>query len=147
MTLPALTGQNFVHTDPKLIFEIALGLESPKALFERYGYTETQQNALMSNEFFRRQIEAKSSELKTTGVVFRTKAALAAEDILEDVYIEAKNPDTPLPQKLDALKFFAKAAGVDAVQQQGTAAGGFSITLNLGDKTVTLSQEKIVNEE
>ena len=103
---------------------------------------------LLSNEYIQRQVESKRAELKSQGIVFKTKALMAAEDILEDVYIEAKAQDTPLPQKLDALKFFAKAAGVDQVASASGAAGaGFNITINLGDKTVTLSEEKVVNAE
>lgn len=146
--MPAVTGVNITRTNPNVIVELAMGMEAPLSVLARYGYNPEQAGALLSNEFIQRQIEAKRAELKSQGIVFKTKALMAAEDILEDVYVEAKAQDTPLPQKLDALKFFAKAAGVDQVAQtSGAAGGGFNITINLGDKSVTLTEEKVVNAE
>lgn len=147
--LPAtLTGKNLTRTNPNVIVELAMGMEAPLSVLARYGYNPEQAGTLLSNEFIQRQIEAKRAELKSQGIVFKTKALMAAEDILEDVYVEAKMQETPLPQKLDALKFFAKAAGVDQVAQtSGGAGGGFNITINLGDKSVTLTEEKVVNAE
>lgn len=146
--LPAITGINLTRTNPNVIVELAMGMESPLALLARYGYSPEQAGTLLSNELIQRQIESKRAELKSQGIVFKTKALMAAEDILEDVYVEAKMQETPLPQKLDALKFFAKAAGVDQVQStSGAAGGGFNITINLGDKSVTLTEEKVVNAE
>lgn len=146
--LPAITGVNLTRTNPNIIVELAMGMEPPLALLARYGYNPEQAGTLLSNELIQRQIESKRAELKSQGIVFKTKALMAAEDILEDVYVEAKMQETPLPQKLDALKFFAKAAGVDQVQSaSGAAGGGFNITINLGDKSVTLTEEKVVNAE
>lgn len=146
--MPVVTGVNITRTNPNAIVELAMGMEAPLSVLARYGYTPEQAGTLLSNEFIQRQIEAKRAELKSQGIVFKTKALMAAEDILEDVYVEAKAQDTPLPQKLDALKFFAKAAGVDQVAQtSGGAGGGFNITINLGDKSVTLTEEKVVNAE
>lgn len=146
--MPVVTGVNITRTNPNAIVELAMGMEAPLPVLARYGYTPEQAGTLLSNEFIQRQIEAKRAELKSQGIVFKTKALMAAEDILEDVYVEAKAQDTPLPQKLDALKFFAKAAGVDQVAQtSGGAGGGFNITINLGDKSVTLTEEKVVNAE
>lgn len=146
--VPALTGVNVTRTNPNIIVELAMGVESPLSVLARYGYDADKAGTLLSNELVQRQVEAKRAELKSQGIVFKTKALMAAEDILEDVYTEAKMSDTPLPQKLDALKFFAKAAGVDQVQQTSAGAGGgFNITINLGDKTVTLSEEKVVNAD
>lgn len=122
----AVTGVQSARVDPKLVFEIAMGVERPMVLFKRYGYTEDQALALTSNELFNRQVESKASELKAQGLIFKVKAALAAEDIMEDVYVGAKDPETPFSQKLDALKFFSKAAGVDAVAATGGPAGGGS---------------------
>lgn len=86
--------------------------------------------------------------MKANGFVFRTKAQLAAEDLLEDVYIMAKDSEATLPQKLDALKTFAKLGELEPKPDKSAAAGGgFSITINLGDKTLTLSQEKVVEGE
>lgn len=146
--VPAITGVNVTRTNPNIIIELAMGMEPPLALLARYGYNPEQAGTLLSNELIQRQIESKRAELKSQGIVFKTKALMAAEDILEDVYVEAKMQETPLPQKLDALKFFAKAAGVDQVQQTSAGAGGgFNITINLGDKSVTLTEEKVVNAE
>lgn len=86
--------------------------------------------------------------MKANGFVFRTKAQLAAEDLLEDVYIMAKDSEATLPQKLDALKTFAKLGELEPKPDKNSAVGGgFSITINLGDKTLTLSQEKAVEGE
>lgn len=146
--LPTVTGVNITRTNPNAIVELAMGMEAPLSVLARYGYNAEQAGTLLSNELIQRQIEAKRAELKSQGIVFKTKALMAAEDILEDVYVEAKMQETPLPQKLDALKFFAKAAGVDQVAQtSGGAGGGFNITINLGDKSVTLTEEKVVNAE
>lgn len=123
-----------IDVDPKFVLEVASGIVPPSDLAEKYGYTPEQWIFLKEYDPFVKQVEAKKAELKASGYTFKMKAAVAAEDLLEDVYLKAKAEDSSFHTQLEALKFMARAAGIDApvkeVAQQGP---GFSITINIGN--------------
>lgn len=139
----SLAIQN-LHADPKFILELASGLEDGDTLARKYGYPEARWLKLKDDPAFQLVVEQKRTELKNTGYVFKAKAALCAEDLLEDIYTRAKDPDTPLTQKLDAFKTFTKLGGLEPKEDKNVAVGpGFQITINLGDASVTLGGENV----
>lgn len=128
-----LTYHQALEIEPKMILEIASGIRDPAIIAEGYGYSEAEWLALQQFEPFTKAVEDKKAELKASGYTFKMKAAIAAEDLLEKVYIKASSDDSSFHTQLETLKFMARAAGIDAPVREQTAAGnGFSITINLG---------------
>lgn len=119
----------------RMVLEIAYGRENPADIAARYGYGEDEFASLCTHPPFRKQVEAKVAELKASGYSFRMKAALAAEDLLEEVYKLAMHKTTGFDEKLDALKFVTKMGDLEPKQNiQAVAGTGFSITINLADQ-------------
>lgn len=123
-----------IDIDAKFILEVASGLREPAVIAEEYGYSSEQWIFLKVHPPFVKAVEAKKDELKASGYTFRMKAAVCAEDLLGDVYAKAKGQESSFHTQLEALKFMARAAGLDAPVKEEAAAGpGFSITINLGN--------------
>lgn len=128
-----ITTQTLLDVPPKFILEIASGVREPSEVAEEYGYSPEQWEDLKILEPFVKLVDTKKAELKATGWTFRLKSAMAAEDILEDVYVAAKDQGASFHTKLESLKFFARAAGIDAPNKDEEQVGNkFSITINLG---------------
>jgi hypothetical protein len=122
-----------VDVDPKFILEVASGLVEPAQLAEAYGYTPEEWLFLKNHDPFVKQVDAKKAELKAGGFTFRMKAAIAAEDILEETYLKAKEKDSSFHTQLEFLKFVARAAGIDAPVREQATGTAFSISINLGN--------------
>lgn len=122
-----------LSVDPKFVLEVASGLRDPEIIAEEYGYAPEQWASLQLFPPFIRAVDDKKLELQTSGWTFKLKAAMAAEDLLADVYAKAKEEDASFHTTLEALKFMARAAGLDAPTQTAVDAGpAFSITIDLG---------------
>lgn len=131
MTLPA---NKAFEVDPKLVLEVASGLEDPAAIALRYGFDAAAWEKLSTWQPFINEITAKRIELEKSGYVFRMKSAMLAEDLLGDVYTRAKAHDVALTLKLDALKLLSKLGDLEpkAAPAGSVLAGqGFSITIQL----------------
>lgn len=146
-----LATQRIIDIEPKMVLEIAYGIENPEIIAERYGFSGSEWSLLKEYVPFAKQVEEKKVELKSTGITFKMKSAIAAEDIMTDVYLKAKDGGSSFHTQLESLKFFAKAAGFEAPAKEDLIRGEvFSITINLGGgKTVHVGaarvQENIVN--
>jgi len=122
-----------LDVQPKMILECAMGIEDPSVVAERYGYYGPQWEALKVFEPFVKAVEEKKVELYASGYTFRTRANILAHDLLEDIYLDAKAPDTNAHTRLEALKFLSKAGGIDQPAKEVENTGNaFSITINLG---------------
>lgn len=121
-----------------MLAEMASGYEDPARIAARYGYDQSAYDTLVSQEWFVQAIEAKRAELRRSGWTFKAKAALMAEDMLEETYLAAKQSDS-VGTKLEVAKYLTKIADLEprtnAVQQTGP---GFSITINLPTQTSTV---------
>lgn len=129
--------------DQKFVLEVASGIKEPALLAEEYGYTPEQWLFLKEYEPFKKQVEAKKTELKANGYTFRMKAAIAAEDLLDSVYLKAKEQGASFHTQLEAVKFMARAAGLETPPKAEVSTGpAFSITINLGSgRTVQIGGE------
>jgi hypothetical protein len=126
--------------DPKFIFELASGIEEPAHVAKRYHYTEEAWQSLQQDESFKKVVEAKRTELQKSGYTFRLKAALAAEDLLDEVYLGAKSPDASLSAKLESFKYLTKIANLEPKEDKNAIAGpAFSIKIDLGDNSITIN--------
>lgn len=121
-----------VDVPPKMLLELAVGIEDPIVVAERYGYYGNQWDELLKYEPFMKAVEAKRQELNASGYTFRTRANILAQDLLEDIYCDAKKPDANAHTRLEALKFMARAGGIDQpAKDEVDNSAQFSITINL----------------
>lgn len=122
-----------VVVPPGLLLEVATGLEDGWEIADRYGYTTREWEAMSSQEGFKKQVAALQAEMKLNGVTFQRKAALLAEDLLEDVYRLAKNSKS-IADVQSAAKFFAHMGRLEPATGEKGGSGGsgnqFSITFN-----------------
>ena len=120
--------------NPQLVLELAMGIESPEAIVERHNLNWDVWLRLRDDPAFQSQVEAKKAELKREGYTFRAKCAMAAEDLIGDVYVHAKRPDVGLGGKLEAAKFFSKMGGLEPKEDKTLGIGaGFMLSIDMGD--------------
>ena len=138
-----LTYRQVVEVPPKMVLEISLGIREPADVAAEYGFSEDQWEMLKILPSFVKQVEEKKLELRVSGITFKMKSAVAAEDIMDDVYLKAKENGSSFHTQLESLKFFAKAAGFEAPPKVEADTGArFSLTINLGGgKTVALRSQ------
>lgn len=127
-----LTTQRVIDVPPQMILEIAHGLEDPARIAERHGFGEAEWFCLLLDKAFIQQVDDKKSELSAGGFTFRLKAAVAAEAILTEVASKALAEGASFGLQLEALKFTAKCAGLDAPIKEAVVGTSVSITINLG---------------
>lgn len=135
-----LTIQNLIDLPPRLILELASGLREGVDIAADFGFSAEQWEVMRKQPLIVQAVEAKKTELKESGWVFRAKCGLIADELLADLYTKATAEDATLHTVLESIKFTAKAAGLDAPKQDGVAAGsGFSINITIGGQAVKIS--------
>lgn len=117
--------------------ELALRIDTPKAICETYGIDRDEWLRLIANPRFRADVAAASELIRKEGMSFKLKAGLLAENFLPNIYNMVNGSDEKYPAsvKADLIKFVVKAAGYDASKDQGKAnvniGVGFSIRMDL----------------
>jgi hypothetical protein len=137
-----------VQIPAELVVAIAQGLEDPDDIAERFGFTGQKWAQLREYAPFKAAVAGKVAELEKSGWVFRQKAAMGAEMVMEQVIVSAMSHDVSLVQKLETLKTLAKLGNLEPKEDKQVQAGaGFQIQINLGDHSVSLghSQPQIVD--
>ena len=121
-----------ITPDPKMMLEIASGLEEGWEIADRYGYTTREWEDMQAQEGFQKQIAALRAEMKLNGVTFQRKAAMMAEDLLTDLFVLAKQSKS-LSEVLEVARFAARMGKLEpASGEKGGGAGGnqFAIQFN-----------------
>ena len=128
------TTLQMLEVDPKFVLEVASGVRSPEEIAEDYGYSGPQWTQLKGFPPFVKAVDLKKIELTASGYTFRMKAAIGAEDLLAEVYKKATaNDGVSFHTQLEALKFMARAAGLETPPREEAEMGAkFSISINLG---------------
>jgi hypothetical protein len=123
-----------LSVEPKFILEVASGVRPPEEIAEDYGYSPAQWLQLKGFPPFVKAVDLKKIELTASGYTFRMKAAIGAEDLLAEVYKKATaNQEVSFHTQLEALKFMARAAGLETPPREEAEMGAkFSISINLG---------------
>jgi len=116
----------------EMIAAIATGLEEPLDIAKRYGFDEESFGALCQWPPFVQSVDAKKAEFAATGITFRLKAALMAENLVEHLYVMALTSETTFMQKLDAAKFLTKVGDLEPKPSQNALqTEKFSIVINM----------------
>lgn len=117
-----------------MINRIAAGLEDPYDVASSYGYTRSQLDKLSQFPPFAQAIDQKRREFDESGITYKNKMKLFAENMADDLYQLAASPEASARTKLDALEYFTKAADLIPKQKQ-TAEDGpkFVVNINIPD--------------
>lgn len=117
--------------DPRLAYEIALEIDDPVTVFERYGYVGSDAVALLKEPAFALTVKNYRSEITTSGLSFKLKARVQAEDLLMHSYNIATDPEAPASVRADIIKWTAKMAGYEPKEAGGEKGGGAGFNLNI----------------
>jgi hypothetical protein len=122
--------------DPRLAYEIALGIGKPAALFEKYGIEPERAADLVSTPAFITTIKKYQEEILAGGISFKLKAKMQAEDLLSHSYIIATDPEAPMAVRADLIKWTAKMADLEPKNDKSSGpSAGFTLNISFaGDK-------------
>lgn len=131
----------------RFAFDLALLLEgSGEKLDELLDRHELDANALLKfkkDVNFLRKVEVYREEVHTKGLTFKVKARAQAEELLRTSWLLIHDPIVSPAVKADLIKSTVKWAGLDttSANEAQNAAGGVTITINLGGQTLDVSAE------
>lgn len=122
---------NEITFDPRLPFELALGVSNVRATFLKYGYDDAQARVLLADPVFGAKVREYKAEITEKGLSFKLKAKLQAEDFLTVSYMLVNNSETPAPVRADLIKWTAKMAGLEPAPNAATGGGGGAFQLSI----------------
>ncbi len=140
-------SERYTSIDPKLILECATGLEDTEKIAARYGFDPAEWLKIEQRPEVAAAIEKAKIELEKSGVTFQNKAKLMADTLLNNVFQSSLSDDTPVKDKVAALQAVSKLAGWDTGDRQAQAGPGFSITINLPEKTLQVATAAVETVE
>ena len=117
--------------DSRLIFEIALGFETPEEIYPRYNLSESQWWAVARQPAFKRAVVDKQSQIAEEGITYRIKARTQAEAYLKDLHTLIKHPMTSPSVKLDAIKYVTKVSDLEPKKDKDETGTTFNLQINL----------------
>lgn len=119
--------------DPRLIFDLALGVDDLNDILDRHKLTEEQLSTLFGNKMFRSEVAALRMDMQKDGVTLRTKAKLQAESYLTVLDGMVHDIHTSASVRLSAIQQVCKLGDVEPKKDaQGAAAGGgYNIQINI----------------
>lgn len=139
------TTTSWPRIPAEMVASIALGMEDDLVVAARHGFSVEQFQKLEKERFFQLAVAAKRAEFQKNGVTFRAKAGWMAEELLEKLYLAANSKDAGFNQLHEALKTLMKAGGLEPKEEKTQSLGTtFSISIDLGDKSVSLNAPKAV---
>lgn len=122
--------------DPRIAYELALGVNSAEKVFEKYGMDELEASMLVANPAFAATVKKYQEEVLASGVSFKLKAKIQAEDLLTHSYLIATDPEAPMAVRADLIKWTARVAGLEPKEDKSSGpAGGFTLAITFaGDR-------------
>ena len=126
---------------PEMLFYLALGREDELVVASRYGFSVEDYHRLCELRPFQVALASQRAQLDKDGITFQVMAAMQAAELRDKTWMQAMGPDVPLSHRLEALKTFAKLGNLEPKEVKGPAGAGtgFSIMINLGDHSVSMS--------
>jgi hypothetical protein len=131
---------NRIPTDPfegvsipaHLVLELAADVYEVEELAEKYGFTHEALKRIVANPVVHAQVVQKKAEIAGSGITFRLKTAVMAEEVMVKLYDKVLHDECNTDMMLDIGKWLAKLADLEpkpnAVPQSGP---GFSISINI----------------
>lgn len=133
--------EHIAHVSTEMITEIAMDVENPVAIAQRFGYSQQEYLMLCAHPWFTRAVEEKREILKSEGMSFKTQMGSLAQDMLIQAWQAASASDS-VQNKLDVAKYLTKVAGLEPQPNAlALAAGaGFSLVISLPPTATAAAQ-------
>ena len=90
--------------DPRLILDLALGVEDLDTVLPRYNLTPDDYETLAHSPIFRRELALTIRDVRENGLPFKAKARVQAEAYLEVLDELVYSDGTPASTRLEAIK-------------------------------------------
>lgn len=136
---------SFPQVSEEMLHSLALGMEDELIIIGRHGVSVEQFRELEKQPWFSNRIMQLRSEFEKNGVTFKAKAGWMAGELLDKAYLLAAAPDASFSQVHDALKTMIKVAGLEPKEEKQANLGpGFSISIDLGAHSVSISNDQNV---
>ena len=105
----------------EMILAAAQGLEDEAAIAERFGFRPENIPEVLAYPPYKLAVAAKKAELEKNGWVFRQKAAMQAEILMDSVFVQAMSHETGLGMKLETLKYLSKMGNLEPKEEKAAA--------------------------
>jgi len=115
----------------RLAVELALDVDDAESIFARYGYSPDQAATLMESPAFLLLVQSAAKEAQESGLSFRTKAKLIANELLPYAHEIATDPMNGAGVRLDAIQWTAKVAGLEPKETKDDGKTGGGLTLSI----------------
>lgn len=120
-----------LYLSPEMVAELALGLEPPITVVEKYGFTLRQFVQLQNMPWFTEAVYRERERQRNEGVTFQSKSRLMAEELWTDIYKEAKANSYKSELKVDVAKQLTEIAGLKPKNVVTPGQTGPSFTVNI----------------
>lgn len=128
-----MLASKYRNIDPRMIYDLASGVEEPDEIARRYGFEGKEWEQLAKRPELIRAVKQQAAEQAKNGTTLKNKARLLSDSMLNNLYQATMRDDVPVKDKAQALLTVTKIAGLDAPAQSQAQGAGFSITINLPD--------------
>ena len=129
---------------PELALELALGLEDEAAICARYGIDHDALNALLCTPAFQAQLTQYRRDLHENGEIFRAKARMQAELLLDKSFRLINDPATPANVKAQIINTAAYGYNTSNITATGNISSAYN-TLSAGPITINSGITVTVN--
>lgn len=119
--------------NPRLVIDYVLGA-SKEAIMEEYQILDHHYERVIRDVGFMGKVAALKKELEKDGATFTLKAKLQAEVLLDESFKMAMNADVDDRVRAKLIGDTVRWAGFDKSGAAPDGTGGFSVTINFGDK-------------
>jgi len=118
--------------DPRLVLDLALGVEDLDTVLPRYNLTFDDYETLAHSPIFRRELALTIRDVRENGLPFKAKARVQAEAYLEVLDDLVYSDGTPASTRLEAIKSTVAWGGlIPKESKEETGATGSTINVQI----------------
>jgi len=131
---PVPTKRDAVNRwDPRLILDLALGVEDLNTVLDRYGLAQDDYETLAHSPIFRKELALTIRDVRENGLPFKAKARVQAEAYLEVLDELVYSDGTPASTRLEAIKSTVAWGGLipkESKEDSQTNATQINVSIN-----------------
>ncbi|WP_322152308.1 hypothetical protein [Paratractidigestivibacter sp.] len=142
-----MLASKYRNIDPRMIYDLASGVEEPDEVARRYGFEGDEWDKLAERPELIRAVKQQAAEQAKNGTTLKNKARLLSDSMLNNLYMASMRDDVPVKDKASALLAITKLAGLDTPSAGQAQGAGFSITINLPSSPATPPAVEVVPKE
>lgn len=117
----------------RLAVELALKLDDSETIFARHGYSPSMALELIESPAFSALLAKAVQEVRESGMSFRAKARVMAEDLLQHGYEIATDEHASAAVRADLIQWMARVADLEPAPKKdggaGAAGGGLHLSI------------------